>query len=215
MAKKIRLVAMFVVLFVSPATPCVEHLLAAAQVAGLAEIQALGLDPAVLRQVEGAIGDRRLDPAARVSQRFEATPITDVLAAITRATGLIVRFDQAVPELQAPFTGQLADLSLDAALAKVLTANAMAFTVITPKSVLVYTDTTLNRQRFAEAIRVFRLAKAESSMVVQALATYLRASNSDGIPPRFSAVREPALIYVRATADKMDAIANFISDNDK
>ncbi len=175
----------------------------------------LSLDASVQRQVATTVGDWQLDAAARVSQTFEAAPVKDVLAAIGRSTGLAVRFDQSVPESERSFTGRLTDLPLDAALAAVVTTNGMAFNVTSAKSVFVYSDTSANRQRFAESIRVFELAKASSGELIQTLTTQLIGPRRDGIRPMVVAVRTPSLIVVRATADKMDEIAKFIAANDK
>ena len=178
-------------------------------------VQTPVLSPGEQQFVDASLADRHLDAVARVSQTFDAAPVKDVLTAIGRATGLVVRFDQTVPEQEKLFTGELTDLSLDAALAEVLTANAMAFKVIAPKSVFIYSDTSANRQRFAESTRVFELAKADSATLVQALTQHLRTARPDGVMPRLMAVKTPVLIYVRATADKMDEIAAFIVANDK
>ena len=173
------------------------------------------LDPAVQRQVDGTIGDRHLDPAVRVSAMFEATPIKDVLAEIGRSGGLIVRFDRAVPEQAKAISGQLTGLSLDEALAKVVTANGMSFVVVGPKSVFVYSDTPANREKFAVSVRMFTVAKADGAVLLGQLMAHIRTTWPDGIQPIATAVRAPAMIFVRATADKMDEIAKFIASNDK
>lgn len=172
------------------------------------------LPPAEQASVDRQLGDRQLDPNLQVtSLTMTGAPIKDILDVVSVASGLSIRYDQIVPELQKTLSVNFARVRVSDVLETVLRVQGLAYKVVSPKSIFVYSNTTANQQKFAEFVRTFYLTKADPTVLVFALADIFRA-RTDGIQPTFVGSRSRA-ISVRATSDKMADIEKFIAANDK
>jgi hypothetical protein len=167
------------------------------------------------RSVEALLEMPRFDANIRIaSLKHEKTPISLVMGIMADLTRLTAHYDQSVPELTRTCTVNLVNASLDEALDAVLRANGMAFTVLGPKEVFVYSDTPANREKYAWSVRAFPVANADPAALTSLL--YKQFLTGPGIRPIIVASKSPSpTITVRATGEKMAVIAKLIAENDK
>lgn len=180
-----------------------------------AQTQSPALTPAEKPLVDAQLADRHLEAITVGALMGDNQPVKDVLRSLSQMTGLITRSDQSVPELDTHITVKWMNLRLDEALRTLLDANKIAFAVTGSKSVFIYSDTPDNRQKFAESVRVFALAKADPGRMIQILMAQPLMTAPDGIRPTLVAGPQSRTISVRATTEKMAQIATYILANDK
>ena len=182
--------------------------------------------PADQRPTTAFLEVPRLDAGIRIQAlRREMTPIGSVVREIADMSRLFVHYDRVVPELSKTWTGNLVDTSLEKVLDVVLKANGMAFTVLGPREVFVYSDGPANRENHAWQVRTFSLLYADPSALAAVLnrqfvttpvpAAVGEESPSQRIRPIIVPSQNPPTITVRATGEKMAAIAKLIAENDK
>ena len=166
------------------------------------------------RPIDALLEVPRLDASIRIaSLKRQATPIRSVMSAIAGITRLNAHYDQSVPELDNDCNVDLVDASLENALQVVLHANAIAFTVLGPKEVFVYSDTSANRQKYPWSVRAFQVMHADPSALTALL---YRETTDPGIRPVIVVAQSPSrTITVRATVGKMAVVSKLIADNDK
>jgi len=209
MTKVLAIGAMTSVLFVSVGPPSS----AAPQATGTAQQSAAATNTP--RPIEALLEIPRLDPAIRIaSLKRQSTPVSVVTDAVVSTTRVTINYDQSVPELDKLCSVNLMDASLEDALQAVLRANAIAYTVLTPKQVFVYSDTPANREKFSWSVRAFEVQHADPAALVSLL--YKQLLNAPGNRPIIIAPEKPSrTIKVRAFGEKMAIIAKLIADNDK
>jgi hypothetical protein len=154
------------------------------------------------RPIDALLELPRLDSTIRIaSLKRQSTPISVVIDAVVSTTRVWVDYDQSVPEMDKLCSVNLTDASLEDALQAVLRANGIAYTVLTPKSVLVYSDTPGNREKFGWSVRAFEVKHADPASLVSLM--YRQLIRAPGIRPIIVVAEKPArVINVRATGEE-------------
>ena len=156
-----------------------------------------------------------LNPASRdpLEIRLSQAGSQDVLTFIGKATGINVIFESAFRPTQ--ITVDLAGLSLEEALAQVMTASNNFYKVVNPRTIMVIPDTPPKRAAYEEqVIRTFYLSHAEAADLVQTVQQILQLP---GLPvqPRVLANKTQNSLTVRASDRVMNIIDQVIRNNDR
>ncbi len=189
---------------------------ASPQAAG--QVPIVSPDPAVQRTIEAqlaAAASVRLDPNARVTNlSLTATPLREILNAVAQAGGMTLRYAADITGLDTPATITLSGKTIEDALGGALEGHALTFHAMGPKTAFIYPDTPANRDKYTASIRVFPIAKADVTRLVQQLNQALKPT-ADGFRPMVLTVREPPTLVVRAIPELMNWIAKWIAENDR
>jgi type II secretory pathway component GspD/PulD (secretin) len=149
-----------------------------------------------------------------------ATPLRDVLSAITKANGFSFRFAPTIESLDTLCTVNLTGGTVERALTQILEPNKLAF-VATRYRVFIFPNTPVERQKYAQSIREFKILNGDPNKILMILNQALARPDKslvmepDGQRPAIASNSGSQAIIVRATADVMDRIAKIIAENDK
>ena len=149
-----------------------------------------------------------------------ATPLREVLAAITKANGFSFRFATTIESLDTLCTVNLTGGTVERALTQILEPNKLAF-VATRHRVFIFPNTPVERQKYAQSIREFKLVNGDAHYILMILNQALARPDKslvmepDGQRPAIASNAGSQTIVVRATADVMDRIAKIVAENDK
>ena len=165
--------------------------------------------------VDAQLAAPKLDSRAIVTELdLKAAPLRDVVGAIAKSGGITVRYHSAVTNLDAPTDAKLSNTAAGDALQIVLAPKKLAFQATGARSVFIYPDTSENRAKYTESVRMFTIVTAD----VMALTGILNRSigpTADDLRPTIVSLRDKRTIHVRATPDTMAKLAKVIADNDK
>ena len=166
------------------------------------------------RMVGAQLAAPTLSSTAAVSLDLSGKPFGEIVAAVADAAGITVRYHSAVTGLQDTASAKMSNSSAEDALRTVLGPKRLALKVTGSKSVFVYPDTTENRDRYADSVKTFTIAKADVGSLMQTLNQAIKPG-SDELRPTIVSDRAARTIAVRATPDMMTRVAKLIADNDK
>ncbi len=183
------------------------------------QVPVVSKDPAVQGQIERQLtgaSSVRLDPNARVaSLSLTARPLSDVLDAVAKESGMTFRYAQGMTgRLSIPSTVTLSDRTVEDALRIVLQDKAMTFLAMGPKTAFIYPDTPADREKYTASIRVFPIAKANPMRLAQQLNQVLKPT-ADGFHPMVLTASDLGAFVVRAVPELMVFIEKWIAENDK
>ena len=156
-----------------------------------------------------------INPASRdpLEMKFVQSSSQDIFTAIGKATGINVLFESTFRP--AIVTVDLTGLSLEEALAQVMTAAGAFYKVVNPRTIMVIPDTPPKRAAYEEqVIRTFYLSHADAAELVQTVQQILQLP---GLPvqPRVLANKTQNSLTVRASDRVMNIIDQVIRNNDK
>ena len=161
----------------------------------------------------------RLDPRLRIPSLRFGTPnspasVRDILTFIGQTAGINITYDQGLPQLQNPYSIDLADAPLTEALNQVLTANTLTFKVLNPKAIFIYADTQQGRQKWDDVyIQTFYMSHADPAEVN----TILNQLVLQGplVRPLIQPSKTARTLTVRGTLSTLELIAAVIDMADK
>ena len=170
--------------------------------------------PAQQQSLEALLELPKLDSSIRIAAlKRDATKVLVVMDAITTLTRLTINYDANIPELEKACSVDFVNAPVSEVLEKVLRANGIGYTVLSPRQLLVYSDTPANREKYAWSVRTFPVAHADPAELTALL--YRQLMTGQGIRPIIVADKTAHTIKVRATGDKLAVIAKLIAENDK
>jgi type II secretory pathway component GspD/PulD (secretin) len=155
-----------------------------------------------------------LNPASRdpLSLRFVNSSIRDILTFIGNSTGINVTFDRDFQDRS--YTVQLDGVTLEQALAQILSANQLFYKVLTERTIHVIPDTPPKRAQYEEqVIRTFFVSHADATELAQLINTIIRVP-SMAVQPMIAPNKTANTITVRATASVASIIEKVIEAND-
>jgi len=155
-----------------------------------------------------------LNPASRdpLSLRFVNSSIRDILTFIGNSTGINVTFDRDFQDRS--YTVQLDGVTLEQALAQILSANQLFYKVLTERTIHVIPDTPPKRAQYEEqVIRTFFISHADATELAQLINTIIRVP-SMAVQPMIAPNKTANTITVRATASVASIIEKVIEAND-
>lgn len=170
-----------------------------------------------LRQNAQAGSIPRLDPRAVLpAMRFTNAAVRDILRTISELTNINITYDQGLDSaLTRPHTIDNQETPVETILNQVLQANQLTFKVLDPRTIFVYLDNPVNRQRFEDQyIQHFYLSSADPTAVMGNIRQVL-AGLQIPVTPQISANADARTISVRATAPVMKVIEGFIKASDR
>lgn len=125
-------------------------------------------------RLESGGGRSRLAETRPISLDFRGAPLSAVLEAITRGSGINFILDRDVRQ-DARTTLFLRSASVEDALDLVTGANQLARRIVDPQTVLIYPNTAEKQKEHQEqVVRVFHLANADAKATAQLLRSMLR-----------------------------------------
>ena len=138
---------------------------------------------------------------------FSSESARAVFAALGQLTGLSVVFDAQFRDT--PFSGDLRDMTFDAALAVVATSTGNFFRVTAPGTVTIIPDTPAKRREYEEEIiRTFYLSNADVTETIDVLRLVVDLR-------RLAPVTATNAISIKDTPERIDAAARLIRAIDK
>jgi len=146
--------------------------------------------------------------------RLRNAEIRDILTFIGDAAYVFVKYDQNIPQLTTKYSVNMTDVTVEDALTQILGANGLAFRITGPAAIFVFVDSPENQKRYSVSIQNFYIQNADPQRIFQLIADSV-LKDPTGIRPIIQVNRNARTIDVRATGDKMAAIAKLIADNDK
>jgi len=149
-----------------------------------------------------------------VTLRFANAEVKDILTFIAESAHVVVKYDQQMPQLANKYSVELKDVAAEDAFKQVLSANGLAFKVLSPTAIFVFVDSPENQKRYSQFIQNFYIRNADPQRIFQLIMETI-AQDPTGIRPILQVNQNARTIDVRATPDKMALIAKIIVDNDK
>lgn len=159
----------------------------------------------------------RLDPRAVVPEmRFPRASVRDILDTISKLTGININYDQGLDtNLSRPYPIDLQQTPLEDVLNQILQANNLTFKVQNPRTIFVYLDNPVNRQRYEDRyLQVFYLSSANAAQMVQQINQLLTGTQMP-VRPVVTASETTNTISVVATAPVLQVIDAFLRSSDR
>src|SRR4029079_8004655 len=116
-----------------------------------------------------------LSPTSRVSLTVANTAIRDILNALAGAAGITITYDRDLESSGQQGIGrqtsvQMDDLTIDQALNQILSANQLAYKVVTPRMILVFADTPQKHQTYDDqVIQTFQISHSDPAALAALL----------------------------------------------
>jgi general secretion pathway protein D len=155
-----------------------------------------------------------LDPRIRVPRFSYNGSVKELLKVIGSQTGITVQFDSQVQETSYSIT--VDDSSLEEVLNQVLTANSLTYKVLNSKTIFIYKDEQLSRQKYDDQYaQVFYISNADPTDVNTLLQALTTGGTNAGTRPTITLLKGENAIFVRATEPVMRVIAGLIAATDK
>jgi hypothetical protein len=152
-----------------------------------------------------------------VSLDLVGVPLEEVLRAITLASAIQFRYAPTVADLTAPCTVVLKDEPIESAIQQALGSTKLTWVATGYNTVFIYPDTPAEREKYAQSIREFTVARGDAQEIAMILNTKVLAERLTMEPPGARpviATDKAHTILVRATAALMDWAARIIAAYD-
>ena len=156
-----------------------------------------------------------LNPASRapLDYNFKQASLRDVLTFLSNATGINVIYDATFQDRQVTIalTG-----TVEQALNSLLSSNAMFYTVLDERTIVVAQDTAPNRLKYERQVAMtLPISYADATEIAQMLTAITRTTTGVTIPPVIVPNKTNNTITVRATQPVIDVIQALVLANDK
>ena len=156
-----------------------------------------------------------LNPASRdpLTFEFRETSLQDLIDFIGDATGINVTYDEQFQDRQVTF--RIDGMTLEAALAHVLTTNQAFYKVLNPRTIIIVPETPQKRAQYDEqVIQTFYVSHADVQELSQLLSQIVRVPQM-AVQPAVVPNTVNNTITVRATSAVTAIIEQVIAANDK
>ncbi len=156
-----------------------------------------------------------LNPASRApfDYSFKQASLRDVLTFLSNATGINVIYDASFQDR--PVTIQLQG-SIEQALNTLLSSNALFYSVLDERTIVVAQDTAPNRLKYERQVALMLpISYADATELAQMLTAITRTQTGVTVPPVIIANKTNNTIMVRATQPVIDVIQALVLANDK
>ena len=155
-----------------------------------------------------------LDPRIRVPHFSGNGSVKDILTAIGAQTGIAVQFDSLVQPTS--YSISVDDSSLEDVLNQVLAANSLTYKVLNSKTIFVYKDDQLSRQKYDDQYaQIFYISNADPTDLNSLLTALTQGQASGATRPTITLLKNENAIFVKATEPVMKVIAQIIAATDK
>jgi type II secretory pathway component GspD/PulD (secretin) len=155
-----------------------------------------------------------LNPASRdpIDVTFVNSSLRDILNTIGMASGINITYERDFQDRQ--YTVNLRGVTFEEALNQILSANALFYKIINPRTIMVIPDNAQKRAAYEEqVIRTFFISNADATELVQTLNQVIRIP-AIAVQPVLAANKTANTITVRGTANVVSIIEKMIEAND-
>ena len=156
-----------------------------------------------------------LNPASRapLDYNFKQASLRDILTFIGSATGINVIYDASFQDRQVTATLQG---SIEQVLNTLLSSNALFYTVLDERTIVVALDSAPNRLKYERQVALtIPLSYVEATEIVAMLTSITRTTTGVTIPPVIVPNKTNNSITIRATEPVMAVIRELVLTNDK
>jgi general secretion pathway protein D len=156
-----------------------------------------------------------LNPASRepLIVRFNAASLRDILNSIGGLTGINITYDREVQDRAV--TVDLEGVTLEQALAQLMTMNQLSYKVISDRSIFVFPDTQQKHAQYDDQmIQTFYVSHADATELSQLISSIIRVPQL-GVQPLIQFNKSANTLTVRASTSVMQIIEKVIAQNDK
>ncbi len=156
-----------------------------------------------------------LNPASRapIDIKFTAASLRDILTFISNATGINVIYDASFQDraVTVALSG-----SVEQALNTLLSSNALFYSVLDERTIVVAQDTAANRLRYERQVAItLPISYADATELAQMLTAITRTTTGVTVAPVIIPNKTNNTITVRATQPVIDVIRELVLSNDK
>jgi general secretion pathway protein D len=156
-----------------------------------------------------------LNPASRepLIVRFNAASLRDILNSIGNLTGINITYDREVQDRAV--TVDLEGVTLEQALAQLMTMNQLSYKVLSDRSIFVFPDTQQKHAQYDDQmIQTFYVSHADATELSQLISSIIRVPQL-GVQPLIQFNKSANTLTVRASTAVMQIIEKVIAQNDK
>ena len=156
-----------------------------------------------------------LNPASRepLIVRFNAASLRDILNSIGNLTGINITYDRDVQDRAV--TVDLEGVTLEQALAQLMTMNQLSYKVLSDRSIFVFPDTQQKHAQYDDQmIQTFYVSHADATELSQLISSIIRVPQL-GVQPLIQFNKSANTLTVRASTAVMQIIEKVIAQNDK
>jgi general secretion pathway protein D len=156
-----------------------------------------------------------LNPASRepLIVRFNAASLRDILNSIGNLTGINLTYDRDVQDRAV--TVDLEGVTLEQALAQLMTMNQLSYKVLSDRSIFVFPDTQQKHAQYDDQmIQTFYVSHADATELSQLISSIIRVPQL-GVQPLIQFNKSANTLTVRASTAVMQIIEKVIAQNDK
>ena len=156
-----------------------------------------------------------LNPASRepLIVRFNAASLRDILNSIGNLTGINITYDREVQDRAV--TVDLEGVTLEQALAQMMTMNQLSYKVLSDRSIFVFPDTQQKHAQYDDqVIQTFYVSHADATELSQLISSIIRVPQL-GVQPLIQFNKSANTLTVRASTAVMQIIEKVIAQNDK
>ena len=168
-----------------------------------------------LRQ-QAQAGLPRLDPRTPIPYLRSTGSIRDLLGQISNVTGVGITYEAQTQSLvDRPFPFEIRNLSVEEALAQIMTSNRLTYKIIGQNTIFVYADTPQNRQTYEDQyVQSFMLSHADAGET-SALLNQMLSQGSVGTRPQIQVAKNANMLVIKASLPVLQVIDNLLKTLDK
>jgi hypothetical protein len=158
----------------------------------------------------------RLDPRTPLPAIKHTGSIRELLRMISQMTGIGVTYEQSTgTAADRPFPYEIQNVSVEEALAQIMSANRLTYKVIGPNTIFVYADTPQLRQIYEDQyVQPFMLSHADAAEVA-GLLNQLLSQGATGSRPQIQVNKNGNMLIIKGTMPVLTAIDGIIRTVDK
>jgi general secretion pathway protein D len=168
-----------------------------------------------LRQ-QAQAGLPRLDPRTPIPYVRSAGSVRDLLGLIANQTGIGVTYEQTTQQIvDRPFPFEIRNLSVEEALAQIMSANRLTYKIIGQNTIFVYADTPQLRQQYEDQyVQSFMLSHADAGET-SALLNQMLSQGAVGSRPQIQVAKNANMLVIKASLPVLQVIDNVLKTIDK
>jgi type II secretory pathway component GspD/PulD (secretin) len=145
--------------------------------------------------------------------RFQQASLRDIFNFIGEATGINVTYDSTYQDRV--YTVNLVEVTLEQALQQIVSANALFYKVMNPKTIMIIPDNAQKRAQYEEQVIIsFPLSYIDSQELAQTINQVIRPVGQ-ALAPAVTANKNTNTVTIRATTSMMQIIERMIETLDK
>jgi type II secretory pathway component GspD/PulD (secretin) len=145
--------------------------------------------------------------------RFQQASLRDIFNFIGEATGINITYDSTYQDRV--YTVNLVEVTLEQALQQIVSANALFYKVMNPKTIMIIPDNAQKRAQYEEQVIIsFPLSYIDSQELAQTINQVIRPVGQ-ALAPAVTANKNTNTVTIRATTSMMQIIERMIETLDK